>query len=211
MKAQQGPKAATVGSWLAAGTMSAALAAITGCWGRGPSRDDPARMTIELRSESFAEGGSIPAEFTCDGANGSPPLEWSKVPPAAKELALICEDPDAPLGTFTHWVVVGLPPTATGLRAGVPAGATIPPSSLIGPVGDPVPARIRQGTNDFGKLGYGGPCPPSGTHHYIFRLYALDTNLAALAGRLKSSDVLAAVKGHVLAEGRLTGKYKRSR
>jgi Raf kinase inhibitor-like YbhB/YbcL family protein len=186
--------------------------AFAGC-GRGGTEavDEPGRMTISLRSPAFADGGMIPKEYTCDGAGGSPPLEWSGVPAAAKGLALIVDDPDAPMGTFSHWVVVDLPPRINGLKAGVPAGGVVPPASLVAS-GDAAPeAGARQGENDFGDVGYGGPCPPSGTHRYFFRLYALDRPLG-LAGKAPTrSDVLAAIKGHVLAEGRLIGRYARSR
>jgi Raf kinase inhibitor-like YbhB/YbcL family protein len=186
--------------------------ACAGC-GRGEPEavDDPGRLTIALRSPAFADGGMIPREYTCDGAGGSPPLEWSGVPEAARGLALIVDDPDAPMGTFSHWVVVDLPPRIGGLKAAVPAGAVVPPSSMIAAGGAAPEAGARQGKNDFGDVGYGGPCPPGGTHRYFFRLYALDAPLG-LAGKSPTRpEVLAAVKGHILAEGRLIGRYARSR
>jgi Raf kinase inhibitor-like YbhB/YbcL family protein len=164
-------------------------------------------LTIRLTSQAFSEGGMIPKEFTCDGVDRSPPLEWSGVPESAKSLVLLCDDPDAPVGTFSHWVVVDLPPETRSLAAGISSASTKPlePKSVAG-AATPI---VRQGKNEFGKIGYGGPCPPSGTHRYIFRLYALDkrTDLDAGANR---SAALKAIEGHILAEGRLMGKYARS-
>jgi hypothetical protein len=173
--------------------------------------DDPSKLTIALRSPAFADGGTIPAEYTCDGAGGSPPLEWSGVPGKAGELALIIDDPDAPMGTFSHWVVVGLTPVVKGLKAGVPAEAIVPAASMLTEGEAGLKAGARQGKNDFGKVGYGGPCPPSGTHRYVFRIYALDAPLALAAESPTRSEVLRAIKGHILAEGRLVGRYARSK
>jgi Raf kinase inhibitor-like YbhB/YbcL family protein len=141
----------------------------------------------------------IPKKYTCDGEDRSPPLEWSGVPPRARSLALTCDDPDAPAGTWSHWVVFNLPPEVASLPEGLAASdpVRITPTSTA-----------RQGKNDFGKIGYGGPCPPSGTHRYILRLHALDEMLEPQAGAIRGA-LLAALKGHVLAEGRLTGKYQR--
>jgi Raf kinase inhibitor-like YbhB/YbcL family protein len=171
------------------------LGSAVGCGGGVPSLDvDSTKMTIHLSSSAFAEGGMIPKEYTCSGADKSPPLEWTGVPPSAHALALICDDPDAPVGTFSHWVVHDLPPETTKLAEGI-SPETGPPA-------------LRQGKNDFGKLGYGGPCPPSGTHRYFFRLYALDAplNVGPAATRV---TVLKAIEGHILAEGRLMGRYAR--
>lgn len=200
------------GGWPAS-TLAAMLAlASAGCWSGEPDLpEDPTRLTIALRSPAFDEGGMIPREFTCDGAGDSPPLGWSGVPGNARELALVVDDPDAPMGTFSHWVVVNLPPGLRGLDRGVSAGAVVPAASMIsvdGARGEPV---ARQGKNDFGKVGYGGPCPPSGSHRYVFRIYALDTPLAIFGESPTRSEVLAAIKGHILAEGRLVGRYGRSR
>jgi Raf kinase inhibitor-like YbhB/YbcL family protein len=138
-------------------------------------------------------------------------LEWSDVPQPAKALALIVEDPDAPMGTFSHWVVVDLPPDLKGLKEAVPAEPVLPAASLVA-VGNIRPgAAGRQGKNDFGKIGYGGPCPPSGTHHYVFRLYALDAPIKLGNESPARSDVLKAIKGHIMAEGRLVGQYARSK
>jgi Raf kinase inhibitor-like YbhB/YbcL family protein len=194
-------------------TVAALLAlASTGCWrGEPVAVDDPNKLTIALRSPAFADEGMIPKEFTCDGAGGSPPLECSGVPQNARELALIVDDPDAPMGTFSHWVVVGLPPGLKGLKEGVPAEGILPAASML-TAGEAEPkAGARQGKNDFGEVGYGGPCPPSGTHRYVFRLYALDAPLGLAEESPARSTVLEAVKGHILAEGRLIGRYARSK
>ena len=152
-------------------------------------------MAIRVESPAFSEGGTIPRPHTCDGKDLSPPLSWSGVPQEAKSLALICDDPDAPGKAWVHWVVFDLPASLTGLPQGVPAQKTVPGGGL-------------QGVNDFRKIGYGGPCPPGGTHSYAFKVYALDTEVALAAGATKA-DLERAMKGHVLAEGSLTGRYSR--
>ncbi|GIW05043.1 MAG: hypothetical protein KatS3mg059_1663 [Thermomicrobiales bacterium] len=121
-------------------------------------------MAIQVMSGAFADGQQIPVKYTCDAQDISPPLRWSGVPAEAQELVLVVDDPDAPSGIFTHWLVYGLPPRTTGLPEGVPPGETVPGGG-------------RQGRNDFGRLGYGGPCPPSGSHRYVFTVYALDAPL----------------------------------
>jgi len=189
------------------------LAAIAsaGCQGKDPlPAEDAARRTIQLRSPAFADGGMIPQTFTCDGNDRSPPLEWSGVPVKAQSVVLICDDPDAPLGTWSHWVVFNLAPQVRALNEGIPPEETIAAVVAETPgSADGKPTKARQGTNDFGKIGYGGPCPPSGTHRYFFRLYALDIQLE-LGSSATRSQVLKASEGHILAEGRLMGKYKRS-
>jgi Raf kinase inhibitor-like YbhB/YbcL family protein len=155
--------------------------------------EDP--MPLTIRSPVFREGGSIPARYTCDGEDVSPPLEWSGVREGAKTLALTCDDPDAPSGLWVHWVVFDLPPSVTGLPEGVP------PTPEISGGG-------RQGKNDFRKIGYGGPCPPSGTHRYVFTLYALDSPSGLPAGATRH-DLLAAMGEHVLGQATLTGTYSR--
>jgi Raf kinase inhibitor-like YbhB/YbcL family protein len=152
------------------------------------------KMSIKLTSSAWQEGGMIPAQYTCDGQNISPPLAWSDVPNDAKTLALIADDPDAPRGTWVHWVVYNLPAATKELPEGVPAQETA--------------AGGRQGKNDFGKLGYGGPCPPSGTHRYYFKLYALNTELSLPSSATKQ-DLLKAMYGHILDEGQLMGRYKK--
>jgi Raf kinase inhibitor-like YbhB/YbcL family protein len=186
--------------------------ALPGC-GRGEPTpvDDPSKLTVALTSPAFADGGMIPRAFTCDGNGTSPPLEWSGVPRSAKDLVLLVEDPDAPMGTFSHWVVVNLPPGLRGLKAALPAGGIVPAASMVAADDADLKSVARQGKNDFGELGYGGPCPPSGTHHYVFRLYALDASIKLDTDSPTRSDVLRAIKGHISAEGRLIGRYARSR
>ena len=152
-------------------------------------------MALRVESPAFSEGGQIPRPYTCDGKDISPPLSWSGVPEAAKSLALICDDPDAPGKTWVHWVLFDLPPATGRLAEGIPARESVSGGGI-------------QGTNDFRKIGYGGPCPPGGTHRYFFKLYALDTQLKLSAAATKA-DVERSMKGHILAEGTLTGKYSR--
>jgi Raf kinase inhibitor-like YbhB/YbcL family protein len=152
-------------------------------------------MEIRLTSAAFTEGGMIPRQYTCDGKNVSPPLAWSGLPATAKTLVLISDDPDAPVGTWVHWVLFNLPASAKDLPEHVPPLKTLPNAA-------------KQGTNDFGRIGYGGPCPPGGPHRYFFKLDALDTELKLEAGVTKA-QVLKAMEGHVLAEGQLMGRYKR--
>jgi len=148
-----------------------------------------ARITI--RSPAFHQGGDMPAKFTCDGGDTSPPLQISGIPSDAKSLVLIADDPDAPNGVFTHWLVWNIPPQTNSLAEGsAPKGV--------------------QGTNDFGKSGYGSPCPPSGAHRYYFRVFALDRELALPPGA-KRSQLEAALKGHVIGQGELMGRYARKR
>jgi Raf kinase inhibitor-like YbhB/YbcL family protein len=153
-------------------------------------------MTLELTSPVFEDGGMIPSKFTCDGVDVSPLLEWSGVPEGTKSLALICDDPDAPIGTWVHWVLYDLPADTVSLPEGVPTHETIENGAL-------------QGKNDFKRIGYGGPCPPPGKpHRYFFKLYALDRELDLEPGASKK-DLEKAMKGHILAEGQLMGRYKR--
>jgi Raf kinase inhibitor-like YbhB/YbcL family protein len=184
--------------------------AVPGCW-RGASVpvDDPSRLTITLRSPAFSDGGMIPKEYTCDGSDRSPPLEWTGVPQSARELALICDDPDAPMGTWSHWVIISLPAAAKGLKEGVPPEMQ-PVQSQVEMAGDAsLKSMVAQGKNDFGKFGYGGPCPPSGTHRYSFRLYALDSPVSWSNSPPNRAELLKAIQGHILAEGRLVGKFAR--
>jgi Raf kinase inhibitor-like YbhB/YbcL family protein len=152
-------------------------------------------MGIKLTSSAFKDGGMIPTKYTCDGANVSPPLEWSGAPQTTKSLALICDDPDAPGKTWVHWVVFNLPASRTSLPENVPPQETIA-------------GEGKQGINDFKKIGYGGPCPPSGTHRYFFKLYALADELN-LDSRTTKDQLLQAMKDHILAQGELMGRYKR--
>lgn len=152
-------------------------------------------MTISVRSSVFQEGGVIPAKYTCDGDDISPSLEWTGIPQGTKSLALISDDPDAPVGTWVHWVMWNIPPDVKGLAEDVPRDPQLPDGS-------------RQGISDFRRPGYGGPCPPSGVHRYYFKVYALDTILD-LPSSTRKADLLRAMKGHILAEGQLMGKYSR--
>lgn len=152
-------------------------------------------MEIKITSSAFEEGGMIPAKYTCDGADVSPPLQWDAVPQGSKSIALICDDPDAPMGTWVHWVLFNLPSDAKELAENIPPVETLPNGA-------------RQGLSDFGRIGYGGPCPPSGTHRYFFKIYALDTEIGLEAGANKR-QLLKAMEGHMLEQGQLVGKYKR--
>ena len=155
----------------------------------------PEKAEIKLTSAAFKDGESIPRAYTCDGVNISPPLEWSGVPKTAKTLAIVCEDPDAPAGTWVHWVLYNLPADNIGLVENLPATETLKAGGF-------------QGKNDFGKIGYGGPCPPSGTHRYFFKIYALDSELPLKAGATKA-EVMKAMEGHILLQGQLMGTYRR--
>ena len=168
---------------------------LTACNAENPSTNG-ATMKIHITTTAFAEGQPIPSRHAYDQQDISPALQWSGVPPAAKSLALICDDPDAPMGTWVHWVLYDLPPVGTGLGEGVPKTPQLPNGA-------------KQGVNDYKKIGYGGPCPPPGKpHRYFFKLYALDTLLALKPGATKK-DLLKAMEGHVLAEGQLMGTYQR--
>jgi hypothetical protein len=153
-------------------------------------------MSIEVTSTAFKAGETIPKQYTGDGADRSPPLCWSEPPSGTKSLAMICDDPDAPRGTWVHWVLFNLPAQARELEEGVPTKETLGNGS-------------KQGNNDFGNIGYGGPAPPKGKpHRYFFKLYALDAALDLSAGATKA-ELEQAMKGHILAEGQLMGNYER--
>jgi len=152
-------------------------------------------MAFELKSSAFGAGQSIPRKFTCDGQGVSPPLSWSDPPPGTRSLALISDDPDAPAGVWVHWVLYNLPVAARSLPEAVSADAERPDGS-------------RHGQNGWRRLGYGAPCPPSGTHRYFFKLYALDAPLELAAGANKQ-QVLKAMEGHILGQAELMGTYKR--
>jgi len=152
-------------------------------------------MEIKIKSLAFVPGGKIPGKYTCDGMDISPPLTWTSGPEGTKTFALICDDPDAPMGTWVHWVLFNLPADITEFRENVP-----PEKELEN--------GAKQGINDFSKIGYGGPCPPGGTHRYFFKLYALDTEIDLEAGATKA-ELLKAMEGHILAEGQLIGRYER--
>ena len=146
---------------------------------------------MKITSSAFQQGGNIPSKFTCDESDTSPPLQITGIPSNAKTLVLIADDPDAPGGLFTHWLVWNIPAQINSIAEGsAPRGV--------------------HGTNDFGKSGYKGPCPPSGTHRYAFKVFALDRELE-LRGGAKRSQVDAAMKGHVIAQGELVGRYARKK
>ena len=152
------------------------------------------RATLALSSTSI-QNGKIPSQFTCDGADSSPQLSWPAPPAGTKSFALIMTDPDAPRHAFVHWVLYDLPASTRELHAGVPKL-------------DQFPDNSRHGRTDFDKNAYGGPCPSSGTHHYVFALYALDKTLGLPPGATRS-QVEEAMKGHILAHGELIATYKR--
>jgi hypothetical protein len=153
------------------------------------------RTIMQLTSSAFTEGGMLPVRYTCDGQDISPPLNWKDLPPGTRSLALICDDPDAPIGTWVHWVVFNIPPQESGLTENIQPDRKFKNG-------------MRQGNNDWKKIGYGGPCPPGGIHRYFFKLYALDTELNLKPGVTKKT-VLKAMEGHILDEAQLMGKYKR--
>ncbi|MDQ0504642.1 YbhB/YbcL family Raf kinase inhibitor-like protein [Xanthobacter agilis] len=148
---------------------------------------------MRLLSPAFANGQPLPRRFTCDGENVSPPLQWTSVPPETRSFALVCSDPDAPRGTFNHWAIFDLPASLTGLTEG---------QVLYG---------IRGGINDFGKLGYGGPCPPRGhgTHQYVFELFAFPVDRLDCGLQPSGADVARAARKQAAAVARLTGLYAR--
>ncbi len=167
--------------------------------GCGPTTSPPSATTtgvLELTSAAFAQGEMIPQTYTCDGQDISPPLSWGDPPEGTESFALISEDPDAPVGTWVHWVLFNVPADKRSLSEDVPAEDQLPDGGL-------------HGRNRWKRRDYGGPCPPSGsTHRYVFRLFALDTALDLEVGATKK-QVLSAMDGHVLAQGELTGEYSR--
>ena len=154
-----------------------------------PAQNTEVAVNMKLTSSAFQHNAQIPSEFTCDGSDLSPPLSISDVPANAKSLVLICDDPDAPVGTWDHWVVFNIPPSTKEISKGT------------WPQGTP-------GKNSWGRTGYGGPCPPSGTHRYFFKLYALNTMLNLPHGSAKK-QIEAAMQNHILAKAELIGLYKR--
>jgi len=178
-------------AWGVAAGLLLLVAALPGC------RNSIARgQKMNLTSTSFHDGSRIPVKYTCSGANLSPQLAWSAPPAATVSLAMIVTDPDAPRGTWVHWVLYNLPAGTRALPERLPALGQLPDDAL-------------QGRNDFGEIGYGGPCPPPGSpHHYIFTLYALDAKLNLPVGATRA-QVEAAMQGHILASGRLVGTYQR--
>jgi hypothetical protein len=155
-----------------------------------PGRDEKA---LKISSPAFEQGGNIPELYSCNGKDYSPPLEWLNVPPEAETLALIMDDPDAPGGTFVHWVVYDMPSQVTKLEQDRPAGPNLPEGGT-------------QGANNFGNTGYGGPCPPSGSHRYFFKLYALDSRLNLDPGATKD-QLEQAMEGHILDKAELMANF----
>jgi Raf kinase inhibitor-like YbhB/YbcL family protein len=154
-----------------------------------------APMPFELTSVIIAHEQPIPAHYSCDGEDLSPPLDWNDPPASTQSFALIMDDPDAPGGTWVHWVVYNIPAEERNLLAKIPSEAQLSNGTI-------------QGVNSWGKVGYGGPCPPSGTHRYFFKLYALDTTLS-LDENAGKDEVVAAMEGHILAEAELMGTFSR--
>lgn len=153
-------------------------------------------MPFQITTSAFSSGGAIPKNYTCDGPDLSPPLSWKDPPAGTQGFALIADDPDAPAGTWVHWVIYNIPSSAKELREGIQKTEQLSDGSL-------------QGRNDFRKIGYGGPCPPAGKpHRYFFKLYALDAKLNLKPGATKA-EVESAIKGHTLAQSELMGKYGR--
>jgi hypothetical protein len=161
----------------------------------GETGKEAGSMSLKLTSSVFEESSAIPGKYTCDGEDVSPPLTWEGAPQGTKSFALIADDPDAPRGTWVHWVVYNIPVTRTELPEAVASTESIP-------------AGGTQGMTDFGRIGYGGPCPPGGTHRYFFKLYALDTMLDLEPGATKK-ELIEAMEGHVLAQDILMGTYAR--
>lgn len=158
-------------------------------------RQGAKKMDIKITSTAFKDGGMMPSKYTCDGKNISPPLQWDKVPAETKSIALISDDPDAPMGTWVHWVLFNLPPQRTQLPEDFPTDEILADGT-------------RQGVTCFGTTGYGGPCPPSGTHRYFFKIYALDIEIDAVSV-IDKDELTRKMEGHILAQGQLMGKYKR--
>jgi len=177
------------------------VAALIGCCLRGAERLDALAaaevdaMGLTLTSPAFREAQAIPSVYTCEGRDLSPPLAWTDPPAGTTSLALICDDPDAPGKTWVHWVVYHLPPTVRQLPQAFPTDRELPDGT-------------RQGLTDFGRVGYGGPCPPSGTHRYFFKVYALDTVPTLPAGATKA-QLEAAMRDHIVAQAQLMGTYRR--
>ena len=165
-------------------------------WGLSASPEKGGQaMSFELTSTAFGAGDPIPRKYTCDGEDTSPPLQWSDPPQGTQSFAVIADDPDAPMGTWVHWVLYNLPASIRALPEGVPLDASLPDGS-------------RHGQNGWRRLGYGGPCPPGGTHRYFFKLYALDAQLDLAAGASKE-ELLQAMEGRILDTTETMGLYTR--
>ncbi len=177
------------------------LVLISGCIASEPDEEtlkeeDISMDAISISSDVFENGGMLSSEYTCDGSDVSPGLSWDGIPEGTQSIALIVDDPDAPGKTWVHWVIYNIPANSSGLPAAVPKNKTLDDGSL-------------QGKNDFGRIGYNGPCPPPGkAHRYFFKVYALDTTSGLKSGVTKS-QLEAAMSGHILAQGEMIGKYGR--
>ena len=172
---------------------------ISGCGGRREESklEQDVALSIEVSSSAFTEGGDIPIQYTCDGEDKSPPLQWTEIPVNTQSIALISDDPDAPGRVWVHWVIYNIPPRVGGLGEGIVTTESLPG---IG---------AKQGKNDFGTIGYGGPCPPKGSpHRYFFKLYALDIEIDLGPGATKR-ELLQTIDGHILDSGQLMGTYQR--
>ena len=152
-------------------------------------------MSLEISSPSFAKAGAIPLDFSCDGRDISPALTWTEPPAGTQSFALIMDDPDAPMGTWVHWIVFNIPASSRNLTEAVPTDPQLSDGSL-------------QGKTSAGSNGYHGPCPPSGTHRYFFKLYALDATLS-ISTNADKKELLAAMEGHILANAELMGTFSR--
>lgn len=151
--------------------------------------------SLSITSPAFSQGAPIPIQYSCKGRDISPPLTWSDPPAATKSFALIVDDPDAPVGTWVHWVLYNIPPTAHGLPEATPTEAALTDGS-------------QNGRTSAGSAGYHGPCPPSGTHRYFFKLYALDSMLS-LPSSTDKAGLLNAMQGHILGQGELMGTFSK--
>jgi Raf kinase inhibitor-like YbhB/YbcL family protein len=174
----------------------AVIAVNSACQSALPEPVKEVAMSLTVSSPAFIEGGTIPKKYSCDGENISPALNWSGIPQGTKSLALIVDDPDAPIGVFVHWVLYGMGSNLNGLPEGVGKSAVVTGIGL-------------QGTNDYRKIEYDGPCPPKGSNHrYYFKLYALDAAIELKTGASKAV-LEKAMQGHILAQGQLMGKFGR--
>ena len=179
------------------------LLILTGCAGApdqapAPSGGNPSAAEMAITSPAFAQNAAIPQKYTCQGEDISPALEWAEPPQGTQSLALVMDDQDAPVGTWVHWVVYNLPPDTRGLPESASQGSSAQSN---------LPPGAQQGKNSFNRENYGGPCPPSGEHHYRFHVYALDTMLSGES--LDKAALLKAMDGHVLGQGELVGLYKK--
>jgi len=153
------------------------------------------KMEIKIKSSAFEEDSMIPSKYTCDGSNISPPLEFSNIPNNTKSITIICDDPDAPMGIWVHWVLFDLSANIKNLDENIPRDKVLSNGA-------------KQGINSGKRIGYDGPCPPSGTHRYYFKIYALDTKINLGSG-ISKQELENAMRGHILDQGQLMGKYKR--